>query len=201
MAINKPTLVIIAGPNGSGETTLTEQLLKHSWLQNTTYINPDNIAKEKFGDWSYHSFIKAANYAKKLRDNLLTNKKNIVFETVFSTPEKVEFINKAITQGYFIRLFFIATQDPKINAQRIASRVMKSGHPVPIEKIISRYEKSIINCSKITNIVDRLYIYDNSINKRIPQLIFRVANGDKKIIKQYSQLNNWTEIIYSHANQ
>lgn len=198
---NKPVLIIVAGPNGSGKTTLTEQLLKHPWLENTTYINPDNIAKEKFGSWSKESFIKAANYAQNLREELIQKKQNLVFETVFSTDEKVDFINHAINNGYFIRLFFIATTSPVINAKRIASRVMHNGHQVPINKIISRYYKSINNCKKIINIVDRSYIYDNSIDGKIPKLIFRIANNDKNLIKQYVELNNWSSVIYESIRQ
>ncbi len=39
----KPTLIIIAGPNGSGKTTITSQILKHEWTLNSIYINPDEI--------------------------------------------------------------------------------------------------------------------------------------------------------------
>ena len=28
----KPVLAVVAGPNGSGKTTITEALLKHQWL-------------------------------------------------------------------------------------------------------------------------------------------------------------------------
>jgi GTPase SAR1 family protein len=29
---NKPTLIVIAGPNGSGKTSVTTQILKHEWV-------------------------------------------------------------------------------------------------------------------------------------------------------------------------
>lgn len=46
--IFSPKLIIIAGLNGSGKTSLTSQILKHDWSQDCVYINPDNIAEEKF---------------------------------------------------------------------------------------------------------------------------------------------------------
>ena len=49
--IHKPVLAIVAGPNGSGKTTITEALLKHKWLDGCEYINPDNIANS-LGDWN-----------------------------------------------------------------------------------------------------------------------------------------------------
>lgn len=39
-----------------------------------------------------------------------------------------------------LHLFFVSTNHPSINAARIAQRVMKGGHDVPIPKIISRYQ-------------------------------------------------------------
>ncbi len=75
------------------------------------------------------------------------------------------------------RLFFIATKHPSINASRITKRVMEGGHDVPIAKIISRYYKSILNCELIANVVDRLYVYDNSIDGEEAKPLFRLSNG------------------------
>ena len=48
----RPTLCIVAGPNGSGKTSTTIQLLNNEWAEDSIYINPDNIALERFGDWN-----------------------------------------------------------------------------------------------------------------------------------------------------
>ena len=50
MAEKRPTLCVVAGPNGSGKTTTTVQLLNNEWTADSLYINPDNIAQEMFGD-------------------------------------------------------------------------------------------------------------------------------------------------------
>ena len=52
MTNKKPTLCVVAGPNGSGKTTTTVQLLNDEWTADSLYINPDNIAQETFGDWN-----------------------------------------------------------------------------------------------------------------------------------------------------
>jgi predicted ABC-type ATPase len=190
----KPLLIIIAGPNGSGKTTITKKILKHEWFDNCLYINPDDIAKEKFGDWnSLDAVIKAANFSTNLRNEALNERKNIIFETVFSSEEKIRFVLKAKELGYFIRFFFVGTDNPTINASRIAKRVMDGGHDVPISKIISRYSKSIVNCGVILEIVDRAYIYDNSKEDTNPILLFRATNGC--LIKTYSIINNWASFI------
>ena len=73
----------------------------------------------------------AALYAARLRERLLAERKSMIFETVMSAPDKVDFIRRAKDAGFFVRVFFISTSSPKINASRIAARVMEGGHDVP----------------------------------------------------------------------
>lgn len=158
----KPVLAVIAGPNGSGKTTITNALLKHKWLKGCTYINPDEIAQE-LGDWNNPDLtLRAANIASELRENLLSQRQSIAFETVFSVADKLEFVKKAKNLGYYIRFFFISTDCPSINAQRITKRYLQGGHAVPIEKIVDRYYRSIQQCVDVVPYVDRLDVFDNS---------------------------------------
>ena len=39
----KPKLIIVAGPNGSGKTSVTNKILVHEWINGSIYVNPDNI--------------------------------------------------------------------------------------------------------------------------------------------------------------
>ena len=176
----KPRLLVIAGPNGAGKTTVTERGLAHEWFAGCQYINPDFIARDEFGDWnSPDAILKAAQLASQRREDYLANSQSMAFETVFSAPDKVEFLYRAHQQGYFIRVFFVATADPSINASRVARRVMQGGHDVPIPKIINRYFRSITQC----------VVYDNSIDDAEASLILRATEG--KITKLYQPAPEW----------
>ena len=71
---------------------------------------------------------------------------------------------------------------------------MKGGHDVPITKIVSRYFKSIKNCMKASMIVDRLYIYDNSIDGEDAKIQFRLSDG--KLEKVYvKDIPKWAQIL------
>lgn len=192
---HKPELIIIAGPNGSGKTSITQKFLHHEWAEGTTYINPDQVAKDMFGDWNdSEAVLKAANYCSDLREQCLRDKMGFVFETVFSAQDKIDFVIRAKQAGFFIRIFFISTTNPAINASRIAKRVMEGGHDVPITKIISRYNKSIQNCKTVASIVDRLYIYDNSIDDVDARPLFRLSEG--VLAKQYTDdIPDWAQNI------
>lgn len=51
---------------------------------------------------------------------------------------------------------------PLINVARVKLRVKSGGHDVPINKIISRYDKSLDNIHRILPLCDVCHIYDNS---------------------------------------
>jgi predicted ABC-type ATPase len=192
--MKKPLLIIIAGPNGSGKTSLTNKILQHAWVETCEYINPDNIARDVFGDWNdKDAVLNAAKLAQEKRELCLKEKRSLIFETVLSAKDKIDFIIRAKNEGYFIRLFFVGTNSPEINASRITKRVMEGGHDVPIIKIVSRYSKSIANCSICTQIVDRLYLYDNSVEYAEPLLLCRIKDGI--IVKQYLNINSWASSI------
>lgn len=197
MSERKPTLCIVAGPNGSGKTSTTIQLLANEWTEDSLYINPDNIAQEEFGDWnSPEAVLKAAKKATEIRYNCLEEKKDFVFETVFSSDEKFEFVKKAKETGFFVRIFFVCTDSPEINVSRITKRFLEGGHEVPISKIISRYYKSLTNMAKVIPLVDRAYIYDNSVENKLPRLLYRTTDG--KVFKQYVEdVPDWARELVS----
>ena len=192
---HKPVLIVIAGPNGSGKTTITTQILQHEWMEDAVYINPDQIAKDRFGDWnSPNAIMQSVKYCEAMREDCLRKRKSLIFETVLSAEDKLDYIRRAHEAGFFIRFFFVATSHPSINASRIARRVMKGGHDVPITKVISRYYKSILNCRRVSQIADRTYIYDNSIDNQEACLLFRMVDG--KVFKRYiAVMPEWADTI------
>ncbi len=192
---HKPVLIVIAGPNGSGKTSVTSKILHHEWMEDSIYINPDIVAQERFGDWnSRDAVMQSVKYCEELREQCLKERKSLIFETVLSIQDKVDYICRALEAGFFVRLFFVCTESPTINAARIANRVMEGGHDVPITKIISRYQKSLLNCCLVAKLVNRAYIYDNSVEDADAKLLFRLTDGC--LAKQYtSVVPEWAQLI------
>ncbi|MCV4265710.1 zeta toxin family protein [Pseudomonas capsici] len=97
-----------------------------------------------------------------IRHKLLENKTSFTFETVMSSSDKVDFLRLAQAEGYRTYLYFVATESPEININRVANRVGDGGHNVPQEKIIKRYYRSLELLPEAIAASNRAFIFDNS---------------------------------------
>lgn len=186
----RPRLLVVAGPNGAGKTTITERGLAHEWFHDCEYVNPDAIAQDELGDWNdAATVLRAAQLATERREACLREGRSLAFETVFSASDKPDFVRRAMALGYFVRIFFVGTDRPEINAARVARRVLQGGHEVPIRKIVDRWGHSIANAASVAAEVDRFYVYDNSVDDRDAHLVLRAADGH--IVKSYGDSPAW----------
>lgn len=97
-----------------------------------------------------------------VRRKLLLSQQSFTFETVMSSPDKVEFLSEARQLGYRTYLYYVATEDPTINISRVELRVRNGGHDVPADKIKSRYYRSLALLLEAVRHSNRAYIFDNS---------------------------------------
>lgn len=107
---------------------------------------------------SYHASV----IADFIRQKLLENRVSFTFETVMSSGDKVAFMRRAQELGYRTYLYFVATDNPNININRVANRVDDGGHNVPADKIVQRYHRSLKLLPEAVAASNRAYIFDNS---------------------------------------
>lgn len=169
--IKLPEVVVFAGPNGSGKTTITSMAKIAG-----EYINADDIKRTTFC-----SDLEAAVKAEELREKMISEKKDFTFETVLSTDRNLNLLKKAKEQGYFVRGYFILTANVDVNIARVNVRVHSGGHGVPEDKIISRYRKSLDRVPELVNICDILHVYDNTSDKA-----FRIFKKRKDVFFKWS---------------
>jgi len=105
---------------------------------------------------------KAQAIADKHRNECLEAKRSFSFETVMSHPSKVEFMARAKAAGFFVQLFFVGTDDPRTNIDRVALRVALGGHDVPQDRIVARWHRTMALLHRAVAISDRSFIFDNS---------------------------------------
>ena len=66
---------------------------------------------------------KAAKRAEVLCSQLLEERVNFCFETVFSHPSKIDYVAEAKAAGYEVVLIYIHLVDEDLNVARVSSRV------------------------------------------------------------------------------
>ncbi len=130
-----------------------------------------------------------------IRHRLLAAHRSFTFETVMSSPDKVEFMRSARQQGFRTYLYFVATDDPEINIERVRNRVLNGGHPVPTEKIIERYARSLALLPAAIEQSSRAYVFDNSGANNL--LIAEITEGRDMELRA-DAVPHWFMPVLSH---
>ena len=118
-----------------------------------------------------------------IRHAMLETKVSFTFETVMSSPDKVDFVVRAQAAGCRTYLYFVATDDPIINESRVQGRVATGGHAVPVEKISSRYHRSLALLPDAIRASNRAYIFDNSGGKGEHTWLAEITDGKSLELK------------------
>jgi predicted ABC-type ATPase len=158
--LRRPTLAIVAGPNGSGKTSFYEQFLRQQFPR---WVNADEIGRILTEVVESKRDLAAARLAEEQRERLITERVTFAFETVFSrTDHWIGFLRRAKERGYRLELYFLCTADPVMNAARVETRRGRGGHAVPLDKVVARYPGSIRTALEARKIIDELWLYDNT---------------------------------------
>jgi predicted ABC-type ATPase len=172
-------------------------LLKHADLLDEAAELRFNDNRLSFFSVSVNSYF-ASVAADFIRHKLLETRTSLTFETVMSSADKVAFLAKARAQGFRIYLYYVATEDPVINISRVRHRVKMGGHPVPEDKIVSRYHRSLALLMDAVQLTDRAYIFDNTSHECI--WLAEVTDGRLLEIKtaqmpQWFKHNLWDKFV------
>lgn len=99
------------------------------------------------------------------------------FETVFSHKSNADFLEALKTLGYEVHLYFVCTEDPRINVNRVSNRVRLGGHNVPTDKIFERYTRALGNLVRCVGKFDRIVLFDNSSIDGAGRIAGEIANA------------------------
>lgn len=91
----------------------------------------------------------------------------MTIETVMSHPSKLDLMKNARELGYRVYLYFVSTESPEINVERVESRQALGGHGVSTDKIVSRYTRSLQNLYDAMILSNRSFLFDNSGKKPV----------------------------------
>ena len=144
MTEQRPHLVVIAGPNGSGKTTIAPRLLKgRLWV--SEFVNADLIA----GGLSVFDPDLVAMAAGRVMlgrlKELAARRADFAFETTLASRSFAPWITELLDTGYLFHLVFLWLNSPNMAVARVAERVRMGGHGVPEPTIRRRYRAGLRN--------------------------------------------------------
>ena len=102
---------------------------------------------------------------------MLDNFEDFTFETVLSTDRNINLLKKAKEKGFFIRCIYVLTSDFRINVARVRMRESMGGHPVPEDKIKSRYYKALKLIPELVEICDLVQKIINNLSVEICDIV------------------------------
>lgn len=187
-----PSMVIVAGPNGSGKTTVMRRLQTRGF-ELGEYINADDLAAAMPPHPDRDRL--AQEEALRMRRDCMRRLVDFSFETVMSHPSRIDEMWAARASGYRVTLIFIGTEDPSINIARVAQRVRLGGHDVPPERIAARYQRTMALLPAAILASHRALIFDNSDPLAGHRLIVTIDEIDQqKRIHLRSDRCQWVRI-------
>lgn len=139
-----PNLYIIAGCNGAGKTTASYTVLPEL-LNCNEFVNADNIAAGLSPFNPESVALEAGRIMLQRIDELLSRGVDFAFETTLSTRSYVSLVKRARQKGYEVTLLFFWLSSPQMAMERVAKRVSRGGHNIPVDVIERRYYRGIRN--------------------------------------------------------
>lgn len=193
-------MLFLAGPNGSGKTSLFALLDEHGDQRSFPFINADLIARLATG-------VPAADHlaqkiADLVREHMLGQRTNFATETVFSDEKgaKLDYLRRAGEAGFRVVMIYVTLATWQLSKMRVEFRVREhAGHDVPAEKLQRRFIASRMNCRRALAQVETSIIIDNSLRNKPLRPMAVLSRG--KLLYRAKQLPPYVEDLLPEADQ
>jgi len=160
LPLNRPRLSIIAGANGSGQTTLT------GWnsdiFRAIPLLDPDTIAKALQSTSPTAFPIAAARRVLVSAKEHIREGESFAIETTLAGKHYLQMMVDARNRGFENVLVYVGTKNVEINLARIRNRVLAGGHEVPEGDVRRRYGRSFKSLPIAMERADQAILFDHS---------------------------------------
>ncbi len=197
MSKRRPHLVVLAGRNGSGKTTIAPTFLKGR-LGVSELVNADLIA----GGLSVFDPELAAMAAGRVMlgrlKELAARRADFAFETTLASRSFAPWITELMDTGYRFHLGFLWLNSPDLAVARVADRTRMGGHNVLEATIRRRYHAGLRNFfSLYSPLATTWEMVDNSMRGALDM----IAAGHGKVTHRVGDPDTWKRIQdeYGHG--
>ena len=186
-----PRLILVAGANGAGKSTMTARLMKRFGSSLGVLIDADAFASALAPDNPSRAAISAGRLTLALLERALQHRERVMYETTLSDRKRsLNLLQHARNLGFKTWVFYIGLDDPHMHLERVVQRSFVGGHDVPDADILRRFERSRANLPAAIRLADRTMIYDNS--GRNFKLVASLERGN---MRRSSGTGWWTPLL------
>jgi predicted ABC-type ATPase len=186
-----PQIYIIAGPNGVGKTTYVKRFLPKQ-VHCLEFLNADMIAQGLAPFAPEKASMRAGRLMLERLNELLLRQESFSFETTLSGRSYVKFLRECRQAGYRIHLDFLWVPELPLTKSRVAQRVSKGGHDIPVNIQERRFSVGLRNLFSLYRpLIDHWRVFDNSgliplclAEERDGELLIHVATSFDMIRRQ-----------------
>jgi len=175
-------VVVLAGSNGAGKSTMAARLLRDRFGI-VVFVNADAIAAGLSGFDPNASAIAAGRLMLQRLRELAAARASFAFETTLASRSFAPWLRALKGSGYRVSIVFLWLPRVGLALSRIRARVALGGHSVPDDTVRRRYARGITNFhTTYAPLADNWWLYDNS--GREPRLVARSTSGRLEVLDQ-----------------
>ncbi|MBZ5566321.1 MAG: zeta toxin family protein [Acidobacteriia bacterium] len=202
-----PRLYVLAGANGAGKSSIVGAMFVEKGVN---YFNPDEatrlIESANPGIPRAEANSQAWYEGKRLLERAIAERLDFAFETTLGGRTITALLEKALREGFEVRIWYVGLNSPELHIARVRSRVQRGGHDIPEQRIRQRYIQSRLNLIQLLPKLTELLLYDNSEDADPmkgqtpePKLIVHLTHGKIPESCDLTSVPEWAKSIVAAA--
>jgi predicted ABC-type ATPase len=180
-----PCIYVLAGTNGAGKSSIAGAMIEQ---QGGEYFDPDRVAGQirrrhpQLGEAEANSA--AWHQGRRLLERAIAERRTFAFETTLGGATMAHLLERALTAGLDVRVWYVGLSSPELHRARVRARVARGGHDIPEAMIRRRFDTGRLNLIRLLPRLTELRVYDNSAERDPhagvapePVLVLHVVRG------------------------
>ena len=178
-------ILVLAGVNGAGKSSVAGAAII---AQGGVFFNPDEAAREARATVPSLDADAANAYAwalgKSQLERAIQERRPFAFETTLGGQTIPALLQRALDAGLEVHMRYVGLEGVDLHLARVAARVKRGGHDIPVERIRERYISSRVHLLSLMPRLAHLDVYDNSAQADPatgavpnPVLLFQMNHG------------------------
>ena len=182
----KPTIYLIAGPNGVGKTTFAREFLPKE-VKCARFMNADEVARGLSPFAPEAAAIRAGRVVLGEIRSAIRAGDSFGWESTLAGRGHARLLRQARDLGYDIELHYLAVPRVGTCIERVARRVTEGGHHVPTSDIRRRFQRGIANLVEVyLDLADRWTVWDATTKEPTA-----VLDSDRQSVQDVRSIMRW----------